>query len=219
MKTLFLDIETIPCQAPGALEEAKANVKPPGSMSKPETIAKWMVDNADSAAEEQWRKTSFDGGRGEILCIGYAVDDGPVSIISRTIDESERDLLVLFYLTMESAGIDILTTIVGHYVKDFDLRFIFHRSVINCVRPSFPLRNEKRYGDYVFDTMLAWAGWGNRISLKNLCAVLGIPAKEGEIDGSKVWDFAKAGRYDEINEYCKSDVEAVREVYKRLTFS
>jgi predicted PolB exonuclease-like 3'-5' exonuclease len=216
MNTLFLDLETIPTQRPGAIEEFRANVKPPGNMSKPETIAAWMQNNADAAAEDAFRKTSFDGAQGEILCIGFAVNDDTPCHIGRAITGCESTLLHDFYSAMSGYRVD---RIVGHNVKDFDLRFLFQRSVINGAKPSFPLRTESRYcGDYVFDTMLSWAGWGNRISLKNLCAALGISVKGGDIDGSKVWDAAQDGRYEEIFSYCESDVTATREVYNRMTF-
>ena len=219
MKTLVIDLETICSQRPGALEEIRANIKAPGNMSKPETIAAWMRDNADTAAEEAWKKTALDGSQGEIICIGFAVDDAEPKTASRRLGESEANMLHTFYQLVLNEEVNHISTVVGHNVKDFDLRFLYQRSVINGVRPTFPLRTEARYGgDFVFDTMLSWAGWGNRISLKRLCAALGIPAKEGDIDGSKIWDYVQAGRYDEICEYCMSDVSATREVYKRLTF-
>ncbi len=37
-------------------------------------------------------------------------------------------------------------------------------------------------------------------------------------DGSKVFDYFKAGKLEEIYEYCKADVDAVRAVYKKIVF-
>ena len=71
---LYLDIETIPDQTPGALEAIRASIEPPGNISKPETIAKWMEENAVAKSEEAWRKTGARGrwwlpaGRLMILC-------------------------------------------------------------------------------------------------------------------------------------------------------
>lgn len=120
---------------------------------------------------------------------------------------------------MEKTGINNLSTIVGHNIKEFDLRFLFQRAIINGVKPTFPLRTGSRYGgEFVFDTMTEWAGWGNRISLANLCKALDIPVKTGDITGATVWDAVKAGRIHDVAEYCMADVVATREVYKRLTF-
>lgn len=219
MHTLFIDIETIPTQRPGALDEFKATVKAPGNMSKPETIAAWMRDNAEQAATDAWRKTALDGSQGEILCIGWAIDDGEPNTVIRELGESEANILHTFYQLMINEGLDNMIQIVGHNVKDFDLRFLYQRSVIHGARPSFPLRQGQRYGgDFVFDTMAEWAGWGNRISLKNLCRALNIPVKQGDIDGANLWDAVLAGRYNEIADYCMSDVEATRAAWRKMTF-
>lgn len=110
-------------------------------------------------------------------------------------------------------------------MHDFDLRFLFQRTVMLRMHPSVILPYDARPGsDRIFDTMEAWSGWRNRISLDRLCKAFDIPTKGSElggedIDGSKVWDYIAAGRAREVAEYCKADVERVREVCKRLTFA
>jgi len=54
--------------------------------------------------------------------------------------------------------------------------------------------------------------------LYKLCRALGVESPKGEIDGSRVWEYVKAGRLYDVAEYCKKDVEATRQVYKRMTF-
>ena len=39
-----------------------------------------------------------------------------------------------------------------------------------------------------------------------------------EIDGSKVWDYYKEGKIDEIEQYNRQDVEQARLIYKKLNF-
>lgn len=216
MKKLYVDIETIPCQKPGLLEEIRATIQPPGNISKPETIAKWMAENADEAAEDAYRKTALNGTMGEIICIGYAIDDAPVQRLFRSLDQPEGDLLTAVYDDLRG---ELVETIIGHNVLGFDLRFIFQRSVIKGIRPPFPLWQNERYnGERVYDTMLAWAGWNNRVKLSVIADALGIKVKSGGIDGSQVWDYVKAGKIAEVADYCQEDVEAVREVHKRMTF-
>lgn len=226
MKVITLDIETIPTQKPGALEEFRANIQPPGNISKPESISKWMQENAASAAEEKFRKTACDGTQGEIVCIGWAIDEYPAQCIFRDYKtETEDKMLTAWFnrisheLSDSNGGYKPPSLVVGHNVLGFDLRFIYQRAVINQVRPSFPLRQDARYnGEFVFDTMLAWGGWGNRIGLATICDALGVTVKSGGIDGSKVWDAVQEGRIQEVADYCKEDVEATREVYWRMTF-
>lgn len=220
MKT-YLDIETIPSQKPGMLEEIRATIEPPGSMSKPETIAKWLAENADAAAEDKWRKTALDGTRGELVVIGFATNDGQPLSHYRSLGQSEGDMLQNAFddMALSLAGTLSNPLFVGHNVLGFDIRFLFQRAVVLGIKPPFQLPTDQRYnGERVFDTMLAWAGWGNRISLAKLCAALGIAVKTGGIDGSMVWDYVQAGRVQEVASYCEEDVAAVREVYRRMTF-
>ncbi len=44
---------------------------------------------------------------------------------------------------------------------------------------------------------------------------LGIPGKPDTIDGSQVSDFAEAGRFNEIAQYCEHDVVATYKVWLR----
>jgi len=71
--------------------------------------------------------------------------------------------------------------------------------------------------DKVYDTMIQFAGVGNRISLDKLCLAFGMEGK-GDISGADVWPMWQAGKHVEIAEYCLSDVRKTREVYKRMTF-
>lgn len=219
MNRIFLDIETVPAQSPGVLEEIRANIKHPGNISKPESIEKWMKENAETAAQEEYLKTSFNGTLGEVVCIGWAVDDGHVQSIYRNLGESEADMLAEFYELLRG-DLTKPPAYIGHNVLAFDLRFLFHRSVINGVNPHLPLRQDTRYtGDFVYDTMLAWAGWGKYISLENLCKALNIPVKTNGCSGSLVWEYMQAGRVLEVSEYCREDCEAVRQCYKKMTFA
>ena len=67
--------------------------------------------------------------------------------------------------------------------------------------------------------MIEWAGPNGRIKQDTLCKTLGIEGKPGDIDGSKVWDFIKAGDGARVVEYNIDDVEKCRRVYDRLTFN
>ena len=56
---LIFDIETIPSQHPDARAQARASIKPPGTLKKAESIAEWERESKPGAVEEAWLKTSF----------------------------------------------------------------------------------------------------------------------------------------------------------------
>jgi predicted PolB exonuclease-like 3'-5' exonuclease len=51
-----------------------------------------------------------------------------------------------------------------------------------------------------------------------LCLALSIPTPKGDLDGSKVWQYVQDGRHEEVAAYCRRDVEATRQVHRRMTF-
>ena len=221
MKTVFFDIETIPSQLPGILDEFKAAVQAPGQYKKPESIAEWLKENRDSEAEAAWLKTSFDGGVGHVCVIGLAVDDGParsyqVSASGYGSREEETIVLQDFFSDLTDIGRGV---IVGHNIIGFDLPFIWKRCMVLGIRPPtvFP-RSPKPWSELVQDTMLLWdpaqrAGG----SMDRLCRLLGIPGK-GDVSGADVWPLVLAGKLDEVAAYCRADVQRTRALFQRMTF-
>lgn len=217
-----IDIETIPQQPE---QEARLviaeTIQHPGSMKKPETIQAWHNGEGqyagvkDALIEEQYRKTSFDGAKGQICSIAWAVRD---NIEVSKPGSNEGDILENFFSSIRNDLNGRPPYFVGHYIGGFDLKFIFQRAVVLGIKPGFDLCQWGRHDRNFYDTMLAWAGYGGSISLDNLCKALGIEGKGEEIDGSKVWDFYKDGKHQEIADYNKQDVEKIIRVYDRLTF-
>ena len=222
---VFIDIETIPQQPE---DETKAliaeTIKHPATMSKQETIDDWhngvgkYSGVKDKAIEEAYLKTSFDGSKGEIVSIAWAIEDEAITSSSRSLEESEKSILQDFFSAVVLGKNGRVPYFIGHYISGFDLAFLFQRAVILGVNPCFDLHPHGRHGKDYFDNMIAWAGYKNSISQDNLCRALGIEGKSDDIDGSQVWDFVKAGNIDRVSEYNRDDVNKVRQVYKRITF-
>jgi hypothetical protein len=220
---LYIDIETIPADDQSIRDYIAKGVTHPGNISKPETIAKWNEESRPAAIDEAVAKTSFDGAFGRVCVIGWAINDQPAqSIFSATDEES---LLLEFGSHLDQIvkrNEQLSTTVIGHNVVSFDLRFLVQRYIVNSIRPPAVILRAAQAkpweSDKVFDTMVQWAGVGSRASLDKLCFALSIKTPKGDLDGSKVAEYVAAGRIEEVADYCRGDVEATRRVYSRLTF-
>jgi len=210
---LYLDIETIGTTNPAVMERVTAGVKPPGNYKKAESIEKWWAEGGDAQKAEAIQKTAFDGAYGKIVCIGFALDDEPAVA---NCSSNESSLIRHFYTRIKevSGGRDL--NVVGHNVVGFDLKFLWQRSVVHGIRPPSCINFKVKPWESC-DTMNMWSQ-ERRISLDNLCAALSIPSPKGELDGSKVAEAFANNEVEKIEQYCRGDVEAVRQCYKRMTF-
>jgi 3'-5' exonuclease len=194
MKILFFDIETVPTdeslQANGLLE------------------AQLQLD-----ATEVIKRLSLSAVTARILCLAYALEppvDSPISVLGG----EERDIIEGFWKLATETNL-----FVGHNLLDFDLRFIYQRSVIHQIKPSRDIPFARFQNAPVFDTMHEWSKWGREhVSLDLLARALGIASPKASLDGSKVYPYFRDGRFPEICDYCSRDVETVRQIYRRLTF-
>lgn len=248
---ITIDIETIPSQDPAVLaafrKSVSENFKAPSTLTKEQAAADLGITDAneikftskdtmllqwayrfkdektEEVAQEQWRKTSFDGAAGQIAVIGVALGDAdPVTVYRDDWANTEAEVMREAFDLIAgaySANSDRRPVFVGHYVTEFDLRFIFQRAVILGIKPPAIIPFHARpWDDHVFDTMTRWAGIKGSVKLDKLCGALGIPGKDG-MDGSMVWDAVRDGKIVEVAEYCANDVRMARAAYKRLTFA
>ena len=219
---LFLDIETLPTIDDRMKKEIAEAITPPGSMSKPETIAKWEAEEKPKLIENAIAKTALDGTYGRVCCITYAFGEAPVQGI---IDRDEKVVLKKFFDDCRAKAKEKFTvsriTVVGHAVNDFDLRFIWQRAVINEVSaPSILPFNASKYSEYIRDTMTMWnPAPDKRISLHKLCLALGVesPKDKNGMDGSDIAYLWLKREYNKILGYCMDDTAAMRECYYKMT--
>lgn len=220
-------------KAPSTLTKAQAAIdlgltdaKEIKFTSKDDMIARWEKELAatksEDVAQAQWEKTSFNPDVAQIACICISVND--VNTSFDLIDYKHQESLMLkafhnFIDTICSAnGVESIRKpiFIGHYITKFDLPFIWKRSVINDVKTC---RNVKwvdvKHGYGCYDTMTAWAGYGNSISADNLCAILGIKGKTEGMDGSLVYDTWQTDP-QKVIDYCHDDVAMVKAIHERL---
>lgn len=227
---IFLDIETAPTEDADIIAAIRAGIRPPANYKKPETIAAWMETEGEAAALDAIGRTALDGGAGQVIAIGLARDDdAPPLVLTRTPGAPEPELLREFFERVQDwTASEAVTTANGLPLWDsppyfiahhaaFDLGFLWRRCIVHGLRPPFPLpgpnaRPGKDYGC----TMLAWAGYRERVSLQALCRALGLPDPKAEGTGAQAWEWWKAGDLKRVMRYCAGDVEAVRAIWHRL---
>lgn len=215
MSYLFLDIETIPSQSEAVKDRISKTITPPGSMKKQETIDTWYKEKFPAVVDEAVAKTSFDGGKGHVVCIGidYSGNDHLKDTISIKNLDDEAQMLFRFSELLRSFTDQPI--IVGHYVE-FDIRFLWQRAICLGVKlPSWFPKDPKPWSNEVYDTMFKWAGAKNSIKLDELCFNLGLEGK-GDVDGSMVAQMWLDGKHDEISKYCLEDVHKVRAIHQKM---
>jgi hypothetical protein len=224
-KRLFIDIETLPPP-----EEMRASLNP-ALVSKLESNRgrDSHIESGVECTEDQFRRLALHAEYGRVLSIGMIIaQDGHV--VCRGVLGRERESMKFhldevktlkgFWKQLE--GFDKKQDLViGHNIFDFDLMFLYKRSIIHRVRPSVRLSFARYRSRPIFDTMKEWELWGWKpgIKLGELAEVLQLGmAKTEDMDGSSIYDRFCEGCHQEIADYCLHDVELAREIYYRLTF-
>lgn len=225
---VFIDIETIPTQRPDLIVEftRKHNENLDKKLaaiareySKPETIAKHQAEARAAHEHEKTplEETSLNGAFGEVICVGLALDNNYPMALYRYPGTSERELLTTL-LSSIPAQTQRSCLYIGHKVADFDLRFLWQRCVVNGLGPDgfFLNPTKARYCCTSEEWVGKYTKGAKSVSLDTLCKAFAIESPKGDLDGSKVWSYYKAGKHQEIQDYCKGDVRAGREVYVRM---
>ena len=189
--------------------------------------SRWESEMAETksaeVAQTAWERTSFNPEVAPIacICIGYNIGHGYQNAVFEISDmRNEAEMLEEFHAYIISLctanGEEIRkVNFIGHNIIKFDLPFIWKRSVINNVETCRTKWNDARHGLGCYDTMVAWSGYGNRISADNLCKILSIKGKTEGMDGSLVYDTWQVNPL-KVVQYCQDDVEMVKQIHERL---
>jgi len=227
-------------KAPSTLTKAQAVIdlgltdyKEIKFISKDDMIARWEKELAESkagdVAQALWEKTSFNPDVAPIacICISHTGENGQVKTVNWDVNEipTEKAMLQMFHNYVMALCSKLLSggtieyqkpNFIGHYITKFDLPFIWKRSVINDVVCVSGVKwNDARHVVNCYDTMTAWAGYGNSISADNLASLLGLKGKTEGMDGSMVYDEWQKDPQKVIN-YCHDDVAMIKRIHERL---
>jgi uncharacterized protein YprB with RNaseH-like and TPR domain len=217
VSTIFLDCETLPdlSMAPDD-RRALAEGKVPANYSKPETIEKWIAENA----EEAWRSTALDATRGRILCVGLIVDDGEPWVLWNEDGTLDGERVVLERLD------DVLAQnhparVVAHNGHGFDFPWLARRAMRHDLpRLSKHFKVGKPWeAKHLVDTLEVWAAPDRATrggSLDAICRFLGLNRGANPISGADVYQRWVDGDHDAIRDHVLDDVRQLRAVHRRF---
>jgi DNA polymerase III epsilon subunit-like protein len=211
MKLCFLDLETIPAGEP----IDPSTLQPPKSMSKQDTIDKWYKEEAPRIAEEKYRQRALDSMQGQILCIGFAVDEQDILY---DFGNDESRLLKMFEeVVRHNAGIyGEPFAYVGWNIKSFDIPWLWRKAIQYDLKTLRRSINRDRYKGNVIDLMEVWgADFKDYNKLSDVAKFLGIP-HDDTVTGDMVYDLYLKGEAGLIVNHCIDDVKTVREIYRRI---
>jgi len=215
---ITIDGETIPTQDAKIYEYLIENVTPDSRLKDPVKIEADIQKKREAVLD----KAGLEGWCNHIICLGVQIDDHePVTFHTDTI-EKERDIIIQFFDYITGNCGAYAHTYIGHNIVGFDLKVLRQRCMILGIQwPAiFEGAFHDKWGESVYDTQLRWCG-NNRdyISLEKLCLAFGIESPKGDMTGADVYKYWKAGRIEDIAEYCKGDVRATYALYRNMTMS
>jgi predicted PolB exonuclease-like 3'-5' exonuclease len=184
MKTMILDIETIPDQN---LPEELKPVFDKGRLVDPDKIAKAEQDFND----DMIKKLSVNPMTCQIVSLQFKT-----SIESGFVQDAKFPVIVNDETAMlEQFWNEAMTTklFVGHNILGFDLPVIMIRSMVLGIKPSIKIPMAKYRAQPVYDTMQILGGWSKYISLDDALIRLGLPVKTGH--GSDVYQMWVDGQF------------------------
>jgi hypothetical protein len=167
-----------------------------------------------AAIEDRRKLLSVTPEFNRIVAVGWAIGTdtteamvvGEPLAMSDTTKTSEIDLIDKLWSLI--AG----NTVVGFNVLHFDLPTLFVRSALLGVKPPRKL-DLRPWGDDVVDLMAVRYPKGPGRKLKELAAYYGFAVPAGDFDGSKVYETWKAGEFNQLAAYVRSDVEISRKIH------
>jgi hypothetical protein len=181
-------------------------------------------------------RTGLYPGLGKIIAIGMwlvAEDRGLILLEGKSEDtrdwvkvphakifrSDERGILEEFWKLVARAPKAGMPRLVSFNGRGYDGPMLSIRSAQLGVKPSRNLLGNRYSIAEHCDLMEVFSFMGatrERYSLEYWCRRFDIESPKGSIDGSQVSRVYRAGRIDDIGEYCLRDVRATAQLYQKL---
>ncbi len=216
---LFLDIETVSCV--GAYEELSDRMKALWNKKaasfgacSPEEQASLFFERAGIFAEF---------GKVVAIAIGYIAQEetGETMYVKGIYNEDEKKLLNDFKQIVQQFESDPTLQLCAHNGKEFDFPYLCRRMTVHGIALPrvLDLSGKKPWEVNHLDTMELWK-FGDRksyTSLDLLGAIFGVPSSKEVMHGSEVNEYYyKKGELAKIMTYCREDVVATIQVFRKM---
>ena len=128
----------------------------------------------------------------------------------------EREILLEVNATIRRDT--VFVTFAG---RSFDLPLIYHRMVANGIKPHDRIRDalgETRYRPEChldLQELMSFHGAIKPSSLRSTCLAYGIKNPKASCSGGSVQELVESDRWDILEEYCRGDVQAVIDLYRK----
>lgn len=127
---------------------------------------------------------------------------------------NERELLQEFWRLASDWG-----TVITYNGRSYDGPVLLTRSAMLDVVPTRQLagyRFSVREHCDLLEVLNFFGAARESYSLDYWCRRFGVESPKGKMDGTQVAQKARAGRYDEIAEYCLRDTRATADLFRRI---
>lgn len=201
-------------------DEAKRKAKTDDCRAKHEAAVAEFESKLANGESNHWKQIESDAAlnamTGEVLAIGY---DGKSVMIDHAEICTEHDMLSRFW-EMFSSCKQQGRKLVGFSIADFDIPYLFQRSIILGLDiPKDVFIRDRYLNDTFVDTRTLWLGssMNKRGRLDDICRACGIGAKPDGISGA---DFAGLYRNPETRpsalDYLANDLSMAKALATRL---
>lgn len=112
-----------------------------------------------------------------------------------------------------------MPTLLGHYIKNFDIPFLAWRLLAHKtpLPEGLRLAGKKPWEIAHIDTYdLLKFGGHNSASLNDACVAFGLPSPKGDVDGSMIDKLVQQGNWGKIRSYVLGDVRSEMELYRHI---
>ena len=206
MHEVVLDIETYADITPEQLERMATGIQAPKNWKDPEKIAAYI----EKAKADLVEKAALSPRTGKVVCVGMCIRNVGESgaewepWVLATADE--RKLLNMIDVVLDGCAI---TRIVTYNGRRFDLPYLVARYMGHNITTlfKFPAGYDRRHVD-VFELLMkdgSLGAWSD--------AILHEPHDQ---DGSDVAGMVEAGLWDDLSDYCMTDVWHTARLYDRI---